>query len=335
MTIAVIGAGPAGIEAASILATKHSVTVFEKEQAVLSNIRNKAYLFPDFSPANELADKLESKLRNGNITLHTDLAVVSMKKDEKQWALQTSDGETRNFDIVLMATGYQTFDAKIKEELGYGIYKGIITSIEMETMIRNRKILNNMNETAKSVVFLQCVGSRDEKTGFNHCSKVCCVTAVKQAIEVKKQSPDTDVYVFYMDLRMWGQGFEEMYREAQERYNVHFVRGRISEASGTFDRRVQLKAEDTLLGNPLNITTDMLVLMVGMCPSEGTKTLATDAGVDGLYGFAQSLSPHIDDNLTKEHGLFLAGACKRPFSISDSIQDARAAALAILDAAAE
>jgi heterodisulfide reductase subunit A len=155
------------------------------------------------------------------------------------------------------------------------------------------------------------------------------VTAVKQAIEIKKQHPETDVYVFYMDLRMWGQGFEEMYREAQEKYGVNFVRGRISEAASTFDNRVQIKAEDTLMGNPMTMTADLLVLMVGMCASEGTAILSKSAGIDGLYRFAQSLSPHTEDNLTTQPGLYLAGACKRPMSISDTIQDARAAAIAM------
>ena len=89
-------------------------------------------------------------------------------------------------------------------------------------------------------------------------------------------------------------------------------------------------AEDTLMGLPLNMDTDLLVLMVGMCPSEGTKTLTKAANISGLYGFAESVSEHLNDNLTKAEGLYVAGACKRPMSINDTIQDARAAALTIL-----
>ena len=103
----------------------------------------------------------------------------------------------------------------------------------------------------------------------------------------------------------------------------------ISEAASTFDNRVQIKAEDTLMSNPLTMNCDLLVLMVGMCASEGTATLSKSAGIDGLYRFAQSLSPHTEDNLTTQPGLYVAGACKRPMSINDTIQDARAAAVAI------
>ena len=269
-------------------------------------------------------------MSHGNITIKAATPVVSIHRTGEQWTLTTVAGETAVFDVVLLATGYKVFDAHQKEELGYGIYKGVITSLEMETMIKENKVRNIMDEVPKQIVFLQCVGSRDEKSGNHYCSKVCCVTAVKQAIEIKKLHPETDVYIFYMDLRMWGQGFEEMYREAQEKYGVNFVRGRISEAASTFDNRVQIKAEDTLMGNPMTMTADLLVLMVGMCASEGTAALSKCAGIDGLYRFAQSRSPHTEDNLTAQPGLFVAGACKRPMSIEDTIQDARAAALAIM-----
>lgn len=331
MNIAIIGAGPAGIEAASVLAKNHQVTLFEKEEKPLCNIRDKAFLFPDFSSADELADKLEAKLQHENITLRVNTPVVDMQHVDNQWRVVVADGDTSTFDTVLLTTGYRVFDARMKEELGYGIYKGVITSLEMEKMIKEQQIRNNMNEVPKQVVFLQCVGSRDEKSGNHYCSKVCCVTAVKQAIEIKKQHPETDVHVFYMDLRMWGEGFEEMYRTAQEKYGVNFVRGRISEAAATYDNRVQIKAEDTLMGLPLNMNTDLLVLMVGMCASEGTKQLAKTAGIDGLYGFAQSKSEHLEDNLTEQEGLFVAGACKRPSSVNDTIQDARAAATSMMN----
>ncbi|HOS16889.1 MAG TPA: CoB--CoM heterodisulfide reductase iron-sulfur subunit A family protein, partial [Bacteroidales bacterium] len=176
-----------------------------------------------------------------------------------------------------------------------------------------------------------CVGSRDEKSGNNYCSKICCVTAVKQAIEVKKLLPDTDVYVFYMDLRMWGQSFEEMYRESQEKYDVSYVRGRISEAASTFDKKIQIKAEDTLLGVPLKMTTDLLVLMVGMEASCGTKTLAETLQIKGEYGFAKSLNCHLQDNETTQQGLFIAGSCKRPMGINETLADARSASVIIMD----
>ena len=330
--VAIIGAGPAGIEAASVLAKQGvQVTLFEKSETPLKNIQDKVFLFPNFQAAQEIADDLSGKLLTDGITSAFGVDIADIKWQGTEWKLIDAKGQTYVADAVLVATGYQVFDAHRKEELGYGIYKGVITSLDMEQMIKHGKILNANGDEPKRVTFLQCVGSRDEKSGNNYCSKICCVTAVKQAIEVCKQLPKCEASVFYMDLRMWGQGFEEMYRMAQEKYGISFVRGRISEAAATFDGRVQLKSEDTLMGLPLKMTTDLLVLMVGMEASCGTKVLGQACGINGEYGFIKTLTPHLYDNETGKPGLFAAGTCKRPMSIWDSVNDARAAAIAIKD----
>ena len=330
-TISIIGAGPAGIEAASVLAMQgFSVNIFEKSASPMKNVADKAFLFPNFAPANDIVEAMNKKLLNSNIVQHPDTDIVGLSREQKGWKLTDAKGESYYTDLVLLATGYTPFDAHRKEELGYGIYGGVVTSLEMEKMIRYEKIVNSLGEKPKRVVFLQCVGSRDEKSGNHYCSKVCCVTAVKQAIELKRQMPDVEAYIFYMDLRMWGQHFEELYRQSQQEYGVRYVRGRISEASGTFDGRVQIKAEDTLMGLPLKLTTDILVLMVGMEASEGTRCLAQACGICGDYGFAQSADPHLDDNITAAEGIYVCGACKRPMSINDVVNDGRAAALRIM-----
>ncbi|MBP5547603.1 MAG: CoB--CoM heterodisulfide reductase iron-sulfur subunit A family protein [Bacteroidales bacterium] len=332
-SISIIGAGPAGIEAASILAKQGvDVTIFEKSSSPMKNVADKAYLFPNFAAANDIVEAMNKKLMLPGITQQNDTDIVGLTREgQRGWKLTDSQGNSYYTDMVLLATGYTPFDAHRKEELGYSIYGGVVTSIEMERMIRYNQVANTMMEKPRRVVFLQCVGSRDEKSGNHYCSKVCCVTAVKQAIEIKKQLPDTETFIFYMDLRMWGQHFEEMYRMSQQEYGVRYVRGRISEASGTFDGRVQIKAEDTLMGMPLKMTTDLLVLMVGMEASAGTRCLAQAAGICGEYGFAQSIDPHLKDCQTTQEGLFVCGTCKRPMSINDAVNDARAAALAIID----
>lgn len=327
MKIAIIGAGPAGIEAASILASNGlNVQLFEKSTATMTNIIDKAFLFPNFSPALDLADRMNAKLLNDKIELVCETEIVDIRKMDGEFRLTDQNGKMYFADSVLLTTGYSLFDAHRKEELGYGIYKGVVTSLDLEKMIHHKKVLNAMGEEPRKVVFLQCVGSRDEKSGNNYCSKVCCITAVKQAIELRKQVPNAEIYIFYMDLRLWGQGFEELYREAQEKYDIRFVRGRISEASATFDVKVQIKAEDTLIGQPLKMTADLLVLMAGMEPSRGTRVLAERCGIAGLYGFAATLDPHLNDNKTTMKGLFVAGAAKRPMSVRDTLSDATAAA---------
>ncbi len=118
--------------------------------------------------------------------------------------------------------------------------------------------------------FIHCVGSRDEKVGNLHCSKVCCVTAVKQAIEVKEMLPHAEIFLFYMDLRMFGRHFEELYKEAQQKYGIQFIRARLSEAFENPDGSLQIRIEDTLLAKPMKMTLDLLVLMVGIQPDKKT-----------------------------------------------------------------
>ena len=328
--ILIIGAGPAGIEAAVTLKKRgHAVTLLEKEHKTNTNLRNKMLLFPDFSEAETLVELIDYKLFENNITPQYNTEIVHLEQKESQWVATDANQHTYEADAVLVATGYTPFDAKRKEEYGYGIYNGVITSLDLEEMFQKYSIKNAFGETPKKVCFLQCVGSRDEKSGNNYCSKICCITAVKQAIELKKLSPETEVYIFYMDLRMWGQGYEELYREAQEQYGVYFIRGRISEAAATFDGKIQIKSEDTLIGLPLKMTTDLLVLMIGMEPSRSTKMLAKQCHCEEEYGFFKTLNSISADQKTDKKGLFVAGACKRPLNIPDVLADARAAAVEI------
>lgn len=330
-TVAIIGAGVAGIEAAHALADNSiKIKLFEKGSIALKNLQDKAFLFPNFQSAQEIIADLNAKLLTDNIETFYETEIVNIEHAQNSWILTDNSGHEYAADAVLIATGYKVFDASRKEELGYGIYKGVITSLDMENMIRYDKIVNAVNSQPRSIVFLQCVGSRDEKVGNHYCSKLCCVTAVKQAIEVKKRLPQCQVTVFYMDLRMWGQGFEEMYRQAQEQYRINFVRGRISESASTFDGRLQIKSEDTLLGIPLKMTADLLVLMVGMEPSPGTVELGKKCNICGDYGFIESNNPHVADNTTAQKGIFVAGTAKRPMTVQDSINDGRSAAITIM-----
>jgi len=330
--VAIIGGGPAGLEAASLLADNGiAVSLFEADRDWAKNLKDKYQLFPDFSMADDLLKQLSSKIEQASMSRFLNTEITHLKKEKDVWTLTDGNGNAYEASAVLLATGYKVFDARRKEEFGFGIYDGAITSIQLEDLLRTQQISTLLAEKPhQRVVFLQCVGSRDEKTGNRYCSKICCVTAVKQAIEVKKMIPKAEVFIFYMDLRMWGQRFEELYCDSQESYHIKYVRGRISEASSTFDGRIQIKAEDTLIGQPLKMTTDLLVLMVGIEPSNGTKKLGKTCGICGDYGFLQSKSVHLSDNHTDKAGLFLAGTCKRPMGINETVTDARSAALSII-----
>ncbi len=332
-SVLIIGAGPAGISAAKSLADDNvNVTVLEKEHSFGGNINNWAKLFPNFKDAAEVKSQLVQNFENNkNIKILYNKKVTELKKHNQKWIANTSDGEVFESNATILSTGFKVFDAKYKEELGYGIYPNVITSVEFERMYKDGKIHTQQGSVPKRIAFLNCVGSRDEKVGNHYCSRICCIAAVKQAIEFKELYPESEAFIFYMDIRMAGQFYEELYRKSQEKHGVVYIRGRISETSSTIDKKVQIKAEDTLAAMPLRMTVDMLVLMVGVEASETTTILSKQNNIDGPYGFAKSIDIHTADNYSNENGLFLAGSCKRPLTLTESIADGKSAAFSVID----
>jgi heterodisulfide reductase subunit A len=187
-------------------------------------------------------------------------------------------------------------------------------------------------DVPKTIGIVHCVGSRDEKVGNLYCSKLCCITAVKQAIEIREHLPESKVFCFYMDMRMGGAHYEELYREAQEEWGVNFIRGKVSEAGETINNRLVVKVEDTLAGRPLKMEVDMLVLMAGMEMSDGGKKIALSAGLNtGDNRFFAATDHHYGSNRSNIDGIFYAGTCTAPMNITETISHARAAVSEVMD----
>ena len=301
-------------------------TIIEKQSDMGGKLRNWHVLFPTFTPADDVLSTLRHKLSSAdNITIKTGCEATKITPQ----SVTLASGEELKCDAVVIATGFTLFDARIKEEYGYGIYDNVVTSADLEQMFNKGEVRLTSGETPRRIAILHCVGSRDEKVCQRHCSKVCCVTGVKQAIELKKLFPAADVFNFYMDIRMFGPGYEEMYREAQMNYNIHFVRGRISEVSPTINNRLQIKAEDTLTGRPLKLGVDMLVLLVGMRSNDMNATLEADSGLkcqpSGFMQPKDSFAGNVESNV---EGIFYAGAVTAPKNVGESINEGTAAAMA-------
>lgn len=329
--VVVIGGGLAGMESSSYLsAMGYDVTLVEKQDQLGGHVLNWDRLFPTKRKGVEVLSFVKQGLSNG-VDVRTSTTVQSIAKNGELFTVSTTDNKPVVADAILLATGYDTFDARKKEEYGYGIYDNVITSADLEmTFSKKWKILTKDGRPPKRVAFIHCVGSRDEKLGNISCSKVCCVTAVKQAIEVKEQIPDAEIFNLYMDLRMFGMGFEELYKEAQEKYGVNFIRGRLSEAAENSDGSLVLKTEDTLTGRPMRITVDLLVLMVGILPSKSSIKLAKKLNVKlGANGFIATPDEHTLTNSTSVSGVFVAGTASAPRTVASTLTDARAAALKV------
>jgi len=153
---------------------------------------------------------------------------------------------------------------KQKEKTAVKPAKQWLDTADLELMFRKDELKLANGKTPEKIGLVHCVGSRDEKVGNRYCSKLCCITAVKQAIEIKERIKGVRVFCFYMDMRMGGALYEEIYREAQEKYGINFIRGKVSEVGVTIDNNLVVKVEDTLAGRPLKMELDMLVLMAGM-----------------------------------------------------------------------
>lgn len=317
------------MEAASqLIALGYSPIVIEKTSSLGGHLAKWDRLFPDRGPAKDLLNELSVKLNGANVFYDSD--IVSINRLNDSYNVILSSGISVLARAVLIATGFRLFDARKKEEYGYGIYNKVITNADLESYFKDR-FDESINESGiKRIGFVHCVGSRDEKACNRQCSKVCCITALKQAIELKERFPESIIYCFYMDLRLFGRKYEDIYLSAQKDFGIRFIRGRVSEASEDIDGNVVIKAEDTLTGKPLKVTLDLLVLMAGMSANPDANKLAgmLSLAIDS-DGFLQSFDNVAHIHRSKKAGIFYAGTCTGPKTLPETLSEARSAALDI------
>lgn len=236
---------------------------------------------------------------------------------------------------IVVATGFHLFDAKNKGEYGYGRYDNVISGLEFERLVNaagpTGGHLARLSDAKipKKIAFVQCVGSRDEKTGNLNCSRVCCMYAIKQAILAKEHIPEVDIYIFYMDIRAYGKGFEEFYSRAEDEFKIKFVRGAVSEiVENPETGNLILRAENTDTGELFEKEFDMVVLSVGLTPPDDSEVIEKILGISrGEDGFFTSTQPEIFPVNTQVEGIFIAGLAEGPKDIPDSIAQASAAAM--------
>lgn len=234
---------------------------------------------------------------------------------------------------IIVATGYDQFDATKKMEYGYGDYTNVITGLEIERQINasgptEGKILKpSTGEKPKSIAFILCVGSRDEKVGNEYCSRVCCMHSMKNAQLAKDKMPDCEVAIYYMDIRAFGKGFEEFYKRSQEKYGIKFIRGRPGMILENPDETLTVRSEDSLLGKVTEYNYDMVVLAAGLVPPAGANELRQTIGLSkSADGFLMEAHPKLRPVDTLTEGVFLAGVSQGPKDIPDSVAQASGAA---------
>ena len=239
---------------------------------------------------------------------------------------------TDTFGAIVMATGYDLYKwEEVYGEYGYGKFADVVTALHFERMVNasgptSGKIKRPSDgKEPKSVVFIKCVGSREPAKAKRYCSRACCMYTAKHAHQVLDKIPDANVYVFYMDVRTPGKGYDEFY-EATLKDGAYYLRGRVSKIYQEGDKLI-VKGEDSLSGKQVQVAADMVVLATAMVPSAGSRELAQTVGfLPDLDGWYQEAHPKLRPVETPTAGVFLAGACQGPKDIPDTVAQAGAAA---------
>lgn len=233
---------------------------------------------------------------------------------------------------VVVATGLEVYDPTELDEYAYTRFENVLTSLEFERLInaggptQGELIRPTDRQRPKSIGFIQCVGSRSARKGSSYCSNVCCMNTVKGTLMLKEHYPDTDIKVFYIDIRAFGKGFEDLYRRSQ-RLGVHYLRGLPGTVEEMPDRSLRVAVENTVTGRLEIHELDMLVLALGIKPASSTQRLQEILGLQLTSdGFFLEAHPKLQPVDAATRGIFYAGCAEGPKDIKESVTQASAAA---------
>ena len=226
---------------------------------------------------------------------------------------------------ITVATGFDIYEPNDDDRWGYGKFPNVVTALEAERLINaagptgGEVIRASDGGHPKSIAFIQCVGSRDVRK-YEYCTGFCCMYSIKEAILIKEHEPDTEIYILYMDMRTNFKGFEEFYRRARE-LGITFVRGKPLRVLENKNNDLIIQMEDTILGESIEIETEMVILSTAGIPKAGTDDLARILHVTrGTDGFFLESHPKLKPIDAPVDGIFYAGACQGlkdiPYSVS-------------------
>ena len=243
------------------------------------------------------------------------------------------------YGAIVVATGFNPISMDKFDEYAYSQSKDVITSLEFERLTNaagptQGKLLRPSDGVhPHTIVFVQCVGSRCEacsEKGKEYCSKICCMYTAKHAMLTRDKYPDTDVYVFYIDVRTPGKNFDEFYRRAVEEYGVHYIKGMVGKVSPE-GNKLKVRASDLIAGKQLNIDADLVVLAAAIEPDKSARPLATmlTASMDTNDFFTEA-HPKLRPVESPTAGVFLSGACQGPKDIPETVSQAGAAASKVI-----
>ena len=242
---------------------------------------------------------------------------------------------TETFGAIVVSTGYELADwKKMYPEYGGGKYEDVITGLQFERLVNasgpteGHIVRPSDGKEPKDVVIVKCVGSRDPHKGKSYCSRACCMYSAKHAHQILDKIPDSNVYIFYMDVRTPGKGYEEFY-ERTRADGAQYIRGRVSKIFKEGEKLI-VKGEDTLIGKPVTVEADMVILASAMEPAPNVEELVNKLGISTDNDrWIQEAHPKLRPVETQTNGIFLAGTCQGPKDIPDTVAQASAAAVKV------
>lgn len=241
------------------------------------------------------------------------------------------------YGAIVVATGFNPIKLDRYDEFAYSQSPDVVTSLEFERLMNaagptgGTLLRPSDGQHPHTIVFVQCVGSRcDDSKGKGYCSKICCMYTAKHAMLCREKYPDTDVYVFYIDVRTPGKNFDEFYRRAVEEYGVHYIKGMVGKVVPQ-NGKLKVQASDLLGGQQLHIDADMVVLAAAIEPDKTARPLATmlTASMDTNDFFTEA-HPKLRPVESPTAGIFLSGACQGPKDIPETVAQASAAAAKVI-----
>ena len=356
----VVGGGVAGLRAALDIADAgHSVILVEKEAKLGGHAAQLSAVYPTFDSASDVLTptirRVEAHpriqvLKRAQVREaegHVGGFIVRVGQEDEEAdagplgpALRERDADLRTFTFevgaVILATGYELYPQERLSEYGAGRYADVIDALQFERMLAPDGPTSGQirrpsdGSVPREVVFVQCAGSRDRELHLPYCSKFCCMYVAKQAITYRQQVPQGQAYVFYIDIRAQGKGYEEFVQSAADEHGVLYLRGKVSRVFPE-DGKVMVWGVDTLSGVPVEVAADLVVLATAAVPSAGAADLAQLLRVSlDEHGFFRETHPKLRPVETPTPGVFLAGAGQFPKDIPESAAHASGAAAKVL-----
>jgi len=347
----VIGGGIAGMQAALDIANaRFPVVLVERETHLGGKMARLSGTYLNLSAAPELLErKVQQVLNHPHIEVLTGAQVTGVEGYVGNFKVEVSrrvDEERVDEEVgaIVVATGWDPYPMERLPEYGGGEIPDVVDGLTFEGMLRGAPSPQpspwegegaglrrpSDGREPREVVFVQCAGSRDPEHGVSYCSKVCCMVVAKQAVMFKERVPGGQAYVFYIDIRSAGKGYDEYVQRAMEDYGILYLRGKVSKIFRDGEKVVVWGA-DTLSGQPVEVAADLVVLATPMSPSRQALELAQTlrVGID-QHGFFSEAHPKLRPVESLTAGVFLAGVAQGPRDIPETVSQASGAAAKVL-----